>query len=503
MVHRRNLKSTGQGKEAGSKTDPKLYHGARGRYLYFQCLQALLRHQISTLVRLWSLPEEFEPVCRDIWALNLCLLDQPVPTEVHDSLVNVAAERVHTEDDSVTHQLLDEDSLSSSQSEDEDGIKAQADNHIPSAKPVRGRRKQEGPAITIAVLMLAFWTLRIPVMYQDLTAIIESYDLPYLDGVRLLPVIMTSHLTKHSIQSLSPRHAPSTVYIHSISSSLAKKLYSAYGIITPEANTAPMLWRAVNCVGGTPTLYTLARRVSEVLSLPLVLHASLKPRNIKSHGQVDNLPVEVALVAVTVIVLKLVYGLDGKTRMPENPDDPACSLPSKEEYMEQLRLQEKRYVSEFDSRKPLATGELEDEAIDDYLSFCERALLGVDQGVDKDEILTAQFPLKDKIGTRGTGAVSRDKNHRGRASLPMQAMTGMDANESLRPGAGYAIWSGRDTFGAVPDDYWEIIKRACLWTGVDEEYICGAVEKCEGRLTRWWEERSERRRVGCQPGRDT
>lgn len=33
---------------------------------------------------------------------------------------------------------------------------------------------------------------------------VESYELPYLDPLRLLPESMTSHLRKHTVQALSP-----------------------------------------------------------------------------------------------------------------------------------------------------------------------------------------------------------------------------------------------------------------------------------------------------------
>lgn len=36
-------------------------------------------------------------------------------------------------------------------------------------------------------------------------SIIESYELPYLDFLRLLPPDMTCHLTKHAVRALSPR----------------------------------------------------------------------------------------------------------------------------------------------------------------------------------------------------------------------------------------------------------------------------------------------------------
>ena len=37
-----------------------VYHGDRGRYHYYQCLQLLLRLQIKSLTAAWHLPPEFE-----------------------------------------------------------------------------------------------------------------------------------------------------------------------------------------------------------------------------------------------------------------------------------------------------------------------------------------------------------------------------------------------------------------------------------------------------------
>lgn len=43
-----------------SRADPKLYHGERARFHYYQCLQLVLRKQIAALITLWDLPAEFE-----------------------------------------------------------------------------------------------------------------------------------------------------------------------------------------------------------------------------------------------------------------------------------------------------------------------------------------------------------------------------------------------------------------------------------------------------------
>ena len=71
---------------------------------------------------------------------------------------------------------------------------------------------------------------------------------------------------------------------------------------------------------GIATLYGLTKRLSHVLSLPLTLHHTLAPslnrikkRDPESH-KFDNVPPELALSAAAVIVLKMVYGLDGRPR---------------------------------------------------------------------------------------------------------------------------------------------------------------------------------------------
>ena len=67
-------------------------------------------------------------------------------------------------------------------------------------------------------------------------------------------------------------------------------------------------------------LYKLSKTVAHVLSLPLVLHHTLAPRLARSKDEdgdshkYDDVPPELALVVVVVIVLKMVYGLDGRPR---------------------------------------------------------------------------------------------------------------------------------------------------------------------------------------------
>jgi RNA polymerase I-specific transcription initiation factor RRN7 len=65
------------------------------------------------------------------------------------------------------------------------------------------------------------------------------------------------------------------------------------------------------------TLYTLAKRLLQVLSVSMFLHPSVVPNtpdtNYERTGRA-MIPIEVTFVAIIIMVLKMTYGLDGKAR---------------------------------------------------------------------------------------------------------------------------------------------------------------------------------------------
>ena len=72
--------------------------------------------------------------------------------------------------DSELEALLRENSnVSSSDSEDEGPRDSNEDGESKGKARRKGRGVYESPASTIAVLIVACWTLRIPVMYRDFT----------------------------------------------------------------------------------------------------------------------------------------------------------------------------------------------------------------------------------------------------------------------------------------------------------------------------------------------
>ncbi|KAF8505783.1 hypothetical protein F5888DRAFT_1798751 [Russula emetica] len=484
---RRTLKSTREKRGRTSKANPELYYGARAQYLHFQCLQLLLRKQVAVLIQLWKLPTEFEIICRDLWALHLSLLPSPPPPEplLHHQATQGhvgehASEETDTqgekvspdpssphgddiEDNADVDELLRELSESSSSEDDKDD-----DSGQPRPKPEASGRKlklfsRNGPASNIALLMVACWTLRLPVMYLDFIRLIESYDLPYLEALHHLPTTMVRHLTKHNVQALSPAHAPTALLLHSLTARLARRMLGSYKIHTPELNAAPMLWRVVRALGGSPVLYNLGKTAAHVLSLPLALHHTLAPRlgdlkdnDLESH-KYDNVPPELALLVAVIVVLKMVYGLDGQPRVSKNSTDPACALPRLKDYL--LTLKEVKEAcmrskeSLLSASSSMSILDLDESTLNEYLELCQRGLLRPETLRSDQRTLEDFFPLKSgRVGvSSGKPAIERPQGDQRapRAGMSMEEGTDWETRE---PGEAYRVYRSRDVLGVLPEE---------------------------------------------------
>ncbi|THG99311.1 hypothetical protein EW026_g3012 [Hermanssonia centrifuga] len=391
--------------------------------------------------------------------------------------------------------LLRENSESPSSSDNDEQPRSQPADTERKGKGRFIHQEYDSPAGNISILMIACWTMRFPVMYMDFVRLIEAYELPYLDSLRLLPPSLTLHLTKQNIQALSPHFAPTPMHMHRLTSRLAKLMFRSYSILTPECNAAPLLWRAVRGLQGNPTLYTLTKQLAHTLSLTLTLHYSLAPKLKKlktrdpEHHKYDNAPPEVSLAATVIVVLKLVYGLDGRKRTPKDIHDPACALPNLSEYLIAIKeLEERERKSKTSILSASSTSsalDMDNDMLDDYLDFCEKALLPRENRNIEHGVIRDYFPLTRHLSTPDEGVRSEVFED----SLPdaMSAVRIHENSSNLGPGNAYAIYHTQDVLGSLPEDYEKIVNRAATWAGVEEDYVCGVVERFERRLARWWD----------------
>jgi RNA polymerase I-specific transcription initiation factor RRN7 len=127
--------------------------------------------------------------------------------------------------------------------------------------------------------------------------------------------------------------------------------------------------------------------------------------------------------------------------------------------------------------------------VDEYLAFCERALVGPAngkrlllqvqvRGADKTaDIMERYFPL---------AATASETDQSGRAGESVRQelrATEVAEEDVMRPGQGYTLSNG----GEMPEEYGNIVRRAAGWVGVDAEYVRAVVESYERRLWRYWQ----------------
>ncbi len=174
------------------------------------------------MIEIWNLPPEFEVsclrlqsnsfpdtlqiVCRDFWALHLSLLPTPPPAEPYlhsqdekppfvatlkDDRNSDQESTGSTSDSSDSSENEDEEDpgmadlmheASESESSSNEDVEAGIDKRKGVSSDKRSKRSQrhDHPAGNLAVILCACWTLRVPLIYQDLIRYWNLYFRPKL-----------------------------------------------------------------------------------------------------------------------------------------------------------------------------------------------------------------------------------------------------------------------------------------------------------------------------------
>ncbi|ORY24983.1 hypothetical protein BCR39DRAFT_545473 [Naematelia encephala] len=436
-------------REAGN-LNKDYYHGTDAEYLKVQAMQLLLRYQVQALRQLWSLPDAFEIIVRDLWAYQLAITPlPPVPspatsrsttplfnaharpvddTEKTDekdgddkSDASASSQSSKGDEVDIDPEILAE--ISEGSSEDDlqqvDRGDQRTSEHIKDAKWRRRRRLRISD--TIVTLVLALWVLRIPVMNVDIEALINDAKIPYLDFAHttIVPQDMYKHMNREVALALSPARAPRPMSMFQSCRKLARVLIRQFGLILPEANIHPVAWQALSAVGSPPTTYVQVMRLLDLLKTNISFNEDMdtfhrKPSSRRpSVPQIDNVPAieennlleyertrryddvilpELAVIAAWVVVMKMAYGLDDDLRTVLAKDDPLIGLVEGKRWIEELRVRLKDGTL-LGSRVNLRKQHFESMELDDldrYLDQCDSVLLSRhDTSASTD---TAPFP---------------------------------------------------------------------------------------------------------------
>ncbi|KAF8341542.1 uncharacterized protein EI90DRAFT_3034286, partial [Cantharellus anzutake] len=364
------------------------------------------------------------------------------------------------------------------------------------------------PLANIAILVLASWEMRLPVIHMDFIRLIECNKIPYFFAINLLPSAMTTHMTwaeKHLLTPPPP--SPERLFAHV--KRLGKLAKFQYGIAIPELNAAPVLWRAVRALLGTPYLYTLSKRLASVLDIPLTLHPditqSLDATLFDSEKHMDRNPPEVSLISAVIIVIKLVYALDESHELSlrVDPNDPKFLMPKKQEWLENLR---KHHDARCDTLEELLTPSstlpaihLSDPQIDALFTYAEEAFVPpVKYGGTKEPDMNP-LELFHRFGPNPRP----DKSHEDASEVESSAGPSEDTQlpsnrfpptppppphpaptgpESREPRMNHPIYSRLDITGTFPPEYQLVVDIASYWSGFTVEEINWAIARLEQKI---------------------
>ena len=168
--------------------------------------------------------------------------------------------------------------------------------------------------------------------------------------------------------------------------------------------------------------------------------------------------------------------------------------------------------------------------IDKYIDFCQKALLPPNSHTEgkirptlvyllrtrqrctqpthnliERGVLGEYFPLPTPtstssasaaLGTAGTNMEQPSNTSHPSHPTPPQfsAVHVHEDSTELTPGQAYAIFDTKDVLGVLPPELDLVVRQAAKWAGVEEELVCGVVERYERRLVRWWDGRKQKER---------
>ncbi|ODN89154.1 hypothetical protein L198_06473 [Cryptococcus wingfieldii CBS 7118] len=458
-------------------------------------------------------------------------------------------------DDNIDPELLRDLEEGDGDGEDvEDGAKEDK-NTRGDARWKRKRRLRA--ADTITTLVLALWMMRVPVMGSDIESLVNSVQIPYVDfgHSTYIPENMKKRLNRSAVQALSPRRSPSPSKIHDSCRIFARILYRKYGVHVPLFNFHPVSWSIASSLGGTQAhlcpamMHALLLRLMDLISVPFHLtthdlstitrkpraQSSYKsrskakpktkkkprptaddedgdsnqedaPRDEQEEGprwekyertkrMYDELPPELSIVSAWVLLMKLVYGLDGRPRAALLSRDPAIGLPKGEIWLRELDRRLGEGILSARKKAPRISQayfvSMEDADINSFLDNAEHILL--DHHAPGSD--ATHFPLPPSSPVLKPNKKSWTAFHSDLTPVVHTRPPLAQSSQTLplMPGEKTRSYDTKDAFGLYPREMEVVLKSAGEAVGFDWKEVGKVVKHWERKLEKV---KGERRKAG-------
>ncbi|CAG8730709.1 19684_t:CDS:10 [Dentiscutata erythropus] len=404
---------TSKKRRSRSKKASNEYYAFQNRTEYAQVLltvaQWVLRRQLHVLINEMGFVPQIEQVVQHLWILyvnKLCELDLDVTRINHVAPEGSSSALQEYDNDDNLEFLIDIPQDSDSDSDGKGGsqqrssgnefsdFNSQAKSMKYSALPCR--LSNMSLSFVLVIIYLGCVWLRIPIIKGDIVRWASTGRLSDLVIRQELPNDMKLHLGPHFVKKFfeKERHQ-SWHFLTSLEFDFIAFYKNFYGITFPEINAPPILYRFIRDFMLPVETYVISKELAQLINLNL---------------EINRNP-SLSLLAVIIVIIKMVYGLDGQKRVPNDKDEFFRYFPKFEDWIKKLsERQEKLFSKEI----PLDLSDLKewiDSNPDKYIKHCSDTLVGKNRWpqTPKDTQNTAYINRAKRIEVREVYLMQKEK----------------------------------------------------------------------------------------------
>ncbi|CAG8500085.1 8528_t:CDS:10 [Scutellospora calospora] len=346
-------------------------------------IQWVLRRQLHVLIHEMGFVPQIEQVVQHLWILyvnKISEMDLDPTSTNHDVSEGYSSTFQDDNEDSLEF-LIDVPQDSDSDSENDDQQRSGANEFYDfksTAKTFANhhalpcRISSMRLSYVLAIIYLGCVWLRIPIINGDIIRWASTGRLSYLIIRQELPNDMKLHLGSHFVKKFFEKERiQSYNHLINLETDFIAFYKNFYGITFPEINAPPILYRFIRDFMLPVESYVISKELAQLINLKLELNRNLEPY--------------IALLAVIIVVIKMIYGLDGRTRVPSDKDELFQYFPKFEDWIKKLsERQEKNFSKEI----PSDFSDLKewiDSNPDKYIKYCSDTLIGRERWPQKSE----------------------------------------------------------------------------------------------------------------------
>ncbi|CAG8480822.1 3502_t:CDS:10 [Ambispora leptoticha] len=337
------------------------YYGDKKTYVYIVSLQHVLRHQIRVMIEDINCPPEYEHIIRHLWILLFNdLPDIRFPPEWLDENGRIRNKYEKDKEDN-------KDDIAAYDNKHENLENLLIMQERESSDESEGSNNDDrnyDMNVNLAILYLGCVWLRQPILLTDIIKWANNDRIPYYTARTLLPDSLRRRIERYN-KSFEPIKMHPMYHFEKIVNKLTSTYYSSYGILFPEINMPPMLYRYIREFLLPVEFYPIAKELGNLVGLDLSSSAYLRRHYVNPAPK---------LLSLLVVIAKLMYGLDGQKRIPTEKDQFVKYFPSKEKWLAALQ---ERFAHKNKHDLPIDLRqwhEYSETYPDEYIKFAEKQL---------------------------------------------------------------------------------------------------------------------------------